>query len=227
MGITLHYLEKSRATRVVWLLEELGVPYQTKTYFRNPQTKLAGPELARVHPSGVSPLIEDNGVVYAESGNIVDYLINTYGKESSLIWKDSAEQATIKYAMYAAESNIAISGFMLGIHRIAATRAPWGLQTLISTFLGKVDSFYAKKEFHKNLTNLQAQIEKNGGWYCNGRLTVADIMYEVTLEQFFMLGMLKNLKDEYPGLYAWNQRIKNEPGYIKALEKQKELEKGH
>ena len=78
--ITLHHLENSRSQRVLWLLEELGVPYEVKRYERDPKTMLAPPELAAVHPLGKSPVITDGEVTVAESGAIVEYLLDTYGQ---------------------------------------------------------------------------------------------------------------------------------------------------
>lgn len=224
MTITLHYLNKSRATRVVWLLEELGIDYQTKVYFRNKKTMLAPPELAKVHPSGSSPLIEDDGQVYAESGLILEHLVTTYGKNTSLIWKDAKEEATIKYALYSAESNVMISGMMLGVHHVAVQRAPWGVSRLVKGLFGLIDSQYAGPQFEKQLSNLSNQIEANNGYYCNGRLTVADIMYWVSLEQFLNFGLLPNLEQRYPVIGQWFKRLEAETKYTQAKNKEKQLE---
>lgn len=77
--ITLHHLNKSRSKRIIWLLEELGLEYEVKPYLRDSVTFLAPPELKAIHPLGKSPVIEDNGLVIAESGAITEYLIQTYG----------------------------------------------------------------------------------------------------------------------------------------------------
>src|ERR1700722_13170116 len=77
--LTLHHLNDSRSQRILWLLEELGVPYEMKRYQRAPKTRLAPPELVAIHPLGKSPVISDGDLKIAESGAIVDYLIRTYG----------------------------------------------------------------------------------------------------------------------------------------------------
>lgn len=224
MAVTLHYLNKSRAIRVLWILEELKVPYASKVYFRNPKTMLAPASLAEVHPSGASPIIEDDGIVFAESGNILEYLVEKYGANSDIIWKTPEEKATIKYALYAAESNIMISGLMLGIHGLAARKFPAGLSYLVSLLLSKIDGFYATPQFHKCLINLQSQIDKNGGYYCNGRLTVADIMYQGTLQQILNIGLIPDLEASYPGLYAWNERLKKVKSFQQSHQKEYELD---
>ncbi|MFS8138637.1 MAG: glutathione S-transferase N-terminal domain-containing protein, partial [Thermomonas sp.] len=77
--ITVHHLNNSRSQRILWLLEELGVPYEIKRYQRDPKTMLAPPALRAVHPLGKSPVITDDGLVLAESGAIIEYLADRYG----------------------------------------------------------------------------------------------------------------------------------------------------
>ena len=77
--ITVHHLENSRSQRVLWLLEELGLPYEVKRYERNRKTSLAPPELMAVHPLGKSPVITDCDITVAESGAIVEYLVDAHG----------------------------------------------------------------------------------------------------------------------------------------------------
>src|SRR5438128_514073 len=77
--LTVHHLENSRSQRVLWLLEELGVPYELRRYARDPKTMLAPPELQRVHPLGKSPVITDGELTLAESGAILEYLADRYG----------------------------------------------------------------------------------------------------------------------------------------------------
>ena len=78
--ITVHHLNDSRSQRILWLLEELGTPYEIKFYQRDQTTRLAPPELKAIHPLGKSPVVTDNGRTIAESGAIVDYVIRHYGK---------------------------------------------------------------------------------------------------------------------------------------------------
>ena len=80
--ITLHHLETSRSQRILWLLEELGVPYELKIYARDKATKLAPPALKAIHPLGKSPVITDGDEVIAESGAIIEYLVETYGEQA-------------------------------------------------------------------------------------------------------------------------------------------------
>ena len=81
--LTVHHLETSRSQRVLWLLEELGVAYDLKRYQRDPRTRLAPPELKRIHPLGKSPVIEDGGEVIAESGAIIEHIAERYGAQAT------------------------------------------------------------------------------------------------------------------------------------------------
>ena len=81
--LTVHHLETSRSQRILWLLEELGVPYKLKVYARDPRTRLAPAALRKVHPLGKSPVITDKGETIAESGAIIEYLVETYGASAT------------------------------------------------------------------------------------------------------------------------------------------------
>ncbi|HOP19129.1 MAG TPA: glutathione S-transferase, partial [Amphiplicatus sp.] len=77
--LIVHHLENSRSQRVLWLLEELGVPYEVKRYERDKKTNLAPPALMKVHPLGKSPVVEDKGEIFAETGAIMEYIVEAYG----------------------------------------------------------------------------------------------------------------------------------------------------
>lgn len=225
MTLTLHYLNKSRATRVLWLFEELGLDYEVKVYKRDSKTILAPQELSKVHPSGVSPLVEDDGRIYAESGHILDYIVTKYGQESTLIWKNEDEENTIKYALYAAESNISIAGFMIGVHRIAAKKMPVILSSIASKLFSKIDGFYATGKLDKCLKNLDQQIKDNSGFFCNGRFTVADIMYETTITNLLALSAVTQaeLDTQYPNVAQWRKKLSEITGKRVVVQKEAEL----
>ena len=103
--LTLHHLNDSRSQRILWLLEELGTPHQLVRYQRNQQTRLAPPELARIHPLGKSPVIVDGDIRIAESGAIVDYIIRRYGKGAMMPAPGSAEYETYNEWLHYAEGS--------------------------------------------------------------------------------------------------------------------------
>src|SRR3982750_4920001 len=101
--ITLHHLENSRSHRILWLLEELGVPYDIKHYKRDPKTSLAPPELLKIHPVGKSPVITDDGLTIAESGAIIEYLVDRYGSGALVPPPRTPEKMRYTYWMHFAE----------------------------------------------------------------------------------------------------------------------------
>ena len=103
--ITLHHLNKSRSKRIIWLLEELGQPYEIKSYQRDSQTFLAPPELKQIHPLGKSPVIEMDGQVIAESGAITEYLIEKYAADTLAPARDSADYVSYLQWLHFAESS--------------------------------------------------------------------------------------------------------------------------
>jgi len=104
--ITVHYLENSRSLRIVWLLEELGLDYEIKHYARNPKTMLAPAELREIHPLGKSPVITDGDTVIAESGTIIEYLVQRYGNGQWQPAPDDDQWLNYRYWLHYAEGSL-------------------------------------------------------------------------------------------------------------------------
>jgi glutathione S-transferase len=123
--LTLHHLNDSRSQRILWLLEELGTPYEIKRYQRNPETRLAPPELQEVHPLGKSPAITDGDVRIAESGAVVDYIIRRYGKGTMMPPLGSPEYETYNEWLHYSEGS-AMLPLMLNLYvsRLKEAGAP-------------------------------------------------------------------------------------------------------
>ena len=123
--LTLHHLNNSRSQRILWLLEELGTPYEIKRYQRDATTRLAPPELTAVHPLGKSPVITDGGITIAESGAIVDYLIRTYGKGEMMPASDGADYEAYNEWLHYSEGS-AMLPLMLNLYvsRLKEAGAP-------------------------------------------------------------------------------------------------------
>src|SRR5689334_16989378 len=103
--IIVHHLNNSRSQRVLWLLEELELPYEIKRYQRDPNTMLAPPELRAVHPLGKSPVISDGGQTLAESGAIIEYLVEKYGNGRLAPAIGTSERLRYRYWMHYAEGS--------------------------------------------------------------------------------------------------------------------------
>lgn len=204
--ITLHHLNRSRSKRIIWLLEEIGQPYQIEAYQRDAESNLAPESLKAVHPLGKSPVIDEDGTVIAESGAIVEYLIDKFASERLAPVRGSREFAEYLQWIQFAES----SAMLPLLLRMFLTRD--GAKT---NFLGD----YADAETAKVLGYLSAHLE--GKHYLVGdRLTGADIMmYFVVdaLEQSGALGF-------FPVLESYLQQLRTHAGCQKAQALETELD---
>ena len=148
--LTLHHLNDSRSQRILWLLEELGTPYEMKRYQRDATTRLAPPELEAVHPLGKSPVITDGDVRIAESGAIVDYIIRRYGKGAMMPAPGSADYETYNEWLHYAEGS-AMLPLMLNLYvsRLKEAGAPLHprIDSEIANHLGYVDGALKGREF--------------------------------------------------------------------------------
>ncbi len=199
--IRLHHLNESRSQRILWLLEELGVPYEIVRYQRNAETRLAPPELKAVHPLGKSPVLEDGALKIAESGAIVEYLCAKYGDGKLAVAADSADwPAYIEWLHYAEGS--AMLPLMLGMYtgRLGEAGAP---------LKPRIDS-----ETHNHISYVDGALAGRQ-FFTGDRLTGADIQMSFVPEVMRAFGKLK----DYPNLDAWIDRMHARPAWKAALAK--------
>lgn len=199
--IVLHHLNDSRSQRVLWLLEELELPYEIRRYQRDPKTRLAPPELLAVNPVGKSPVLEDDGKTVIESGAIVDYLIRRHG--GGKLQPDPASDAYDKYQQwlhYAEGSAMLPLMVHLYVGRLGEAGAPLAprIQGEIANHLGHLDKVLAK-----------------GPWMLGDTFSGADIQMSFVGEVAGQFGKLA----AFPNLKAWVQRFQARPAYRRALEK--------
>ena len=199
--IRVHHLNNSRSQRVLWLLEELGVPYEITRYQRNKATMLAPDEMKRVHPLGKSPVIEDEGRTFAETGLIVEYLVERYGPELAPS-RDSDLHWRYRYWLHYAEGSA----------------MPPLLLKLIVDRLG-ILAFPARKfvnsQVKLHLDYLEAELG-GGPWFLGERLSAADIMLSFPLEAARVRGGLDRTR---PNFFGFVERVHARPAYRRALEK--------
>jgi glutathione S-transferase len=199
--IVVHHLNNSRSQRILWLLEELGVPYEIKFYLRDATTSLAPPELKAVHPLGKSPVITDGAVTIAESGAIVDYLIRTYGKGR----------------FGPAPGNADYEGYMEWLHFAEGSAMLPFMLLLYTTRLGEAAA-PLKERIDGEIDNHLSYIDHNldGCEFMLGAaLTGADIQMSFVGEIAKTYGRL----GAYPNIAAWLERLHARPAFKKALEK--------
>ncbi len=199
--ITLHHLNDSRSQRVLWLLEELGVPYEMVRYQRDPQTRLAPPELAKIHPLGKSPIIVDGDIKIAESGAIVDYLVRRHGAGTMMPSLGSAEHEAYQEWLHYSEGS-AMLPLMLNLYvsRLKEAGAPLHprIDSELANHLGYIDSALQGREF-----------------FVGPSLTGADI-------QMSFVGEMAKVFDRlapYPNLSAWLSRMHARPAFQRSVEK--------
>lgn len=239
--ITLHWLEKSRSQRILWLLEELGVPYEVKTYKRDPKTMRASPELKKVHELGKSPVVTVGDRVFAESALIVEYLCEHFaGPQSTLIppkWRDGCEGQVngetenwlrYRYYMHYCEGSL--------MTLIVMRYIPWSMRRAPTPFfLRPITSRIATKfedliqpEIKTQLAFLESQLASapDGGPYlCGAHLTGADIMmsYPLSTVRTSQDGGPLN-KESYPKLWAYTELLKESESSKRAIAKIVEID---
>lgn len=214
--ITVHHLNNSRSQRILWLLEELGVPYEVKRYERDPKTMLAPPELKAVHPLGKSPVITDDELTVAESGAIIEYLADRYGEGRLLPATGTAERRRCTYWLHYAEGS-AMPPLLLKLvfNRVKSASAPFFVKPVAKSIARKVESSFIDPQLKLHLDYLERELGKHE-WFGGHRFSVADIQMSFPLEAFAARG---GLDASYPRLSAFLQRIHAREAYQRALDK--------
>ncbi|WP_322517220.1 glutathione S-transferase [Rhodopseudomonas palustris] len=200
--LTLHHLNDSRSQRILWLLEEIGAPYELKRYQRDATTRLAPPELATVHPLGKSPVITDSDLTLVESGAIVDYILRRYGEDSGLRPAEGTRdfEAYQEWLHYAEGSAMLPLMLQLYTSRLKDAAAP--LQP-------RIDS-----EIANHLGFVEGAL-KGRAYFVGDSLTGADIMMSFVAEVAGSFGRLA----PYPELTAWIARMHARPAFVRSVEK--------
>src|ERR1700679_2286780 len=141
--LTVHHLNNSRSQRVLWLLEELDLPYEVRRYERDPKSLLAPPALLAIHPLGKSPVISDDGVTMAESGAIVEYLVGKYGGGRLIPPLGTPARLRYTYWLHYAEGS-AMPPLLLKLifDRVASAPMPWPLSAVARRIAGGVQSAF-------------------------------------------------------------------------------------
>jgi len=214
--LVVHHLENSRSQRILWLLEELGLDYEIKRYQRDKVTSLAPPELRAVHPLGKSPVITDGDVTVAESGLIVEYLIETYGNGRLMPAIGTPEHMQYRYWIHYAEGTfMPLMLISLLMNRIETAPVPFFIKPVTKAIAAKAMDGYAGPNIKLNLDYLEATLQ-DSAWFCGNEMTGADIMLSFPIEA---AATRARLASDYPALMAFHQRIRVLPAYQRGIEK--------
>ena len=221
--ITVHHLETSRSQRILWLLEELGLPYQLKVYQRDKRTRLAPPELKQIHPLGKSPVITDGDLVVAESAAILEYLVDRYGAQAQgeaaqlLPQPGTPEQLQWRFWMHFAEGSLMNWLVMkLVFMSIPGQPMPFFVKPIARQLCAQVQA----KLIDPNLSSSQGFIEKHLSthtWFAGERLTLADFQMSFAVEA--LLARSQQAAQQCPSLVAYKARMVARPAYQRALAK--------
>ena len=218
--IVVHHLNNSRSQRVLWLLEELGVPYEIKRYQRDAKTMLAPPELSAIHPLGKSPVLTDGSLTLAESGAIVEYLVEMYGNADSCATL-SPEHGTPEYLRYRYWLHYAEGSMMpplllkLVFDKIEKSPMPFFVKPIAKAISGKAKSSFIMPRINMHLDYLEDELGKSA-WFVGDEFTAADVQLSFPIEASAARGGLDSSR---PRLMDYLQRIHARPAYQRAVER--------
>ena len=214
--IVVHHLNNSRSQRVLWLLEELELDYEIVRYQRDPKTMLAPPELRAVHPLGKAPVISDGEVVVAESGAIIEYLVDTYGHGRLVPPAGTAERRRWTYFLHYAEGSAMAPLLMkLIFDRVENSPAPFFVKPIARGIAQKVKAGYIAPQIAAHLDYLEAELNQRP-WFAGAEFSAADIQMSFPLEA---AAARAGLDERRPNLMAFLKRIHSRPAFQRALER--------
>jgi glutathione S-transferase len=214
--ITVHHLNNSRSQRVLWLLEELGVPYEIKKYQRDPKTMLAPETLRAVHPLGKSPVITDGDVTVAESGAIVEYLIEHYGQGPLVPPSGTEQRRRYTYWLHFAEGS-AMPPLLLKLifDRIESGPMPFFVKPVARGIARKVKGLTVEPNLKRQLDFMEAELGKSE-WFAGNDFSAADIQMSFPVEA---AAQRAGLDASRPKLMNFLKKIHVRPAYRRALER--------
>jgi glutathione S-transferase len=212
--ITVHHLANSRSQRVLWLLEELRLPYEVKRYARDRKSSLAPPELLAVHALGKSPVITDGRITVAETGAIVEYLVAQAG-DALRPAPGTTEHRRYTYWLHFAEGSAMPPLVMaLVFDRVRTAPMPFFARPIAKAIANNVLDTFIKPNLQRQLDFMEAELAQHA-WFTGRAFTAADVMMSFPLESAAARRML----DGRPNLSAFLERIHERPAYRRALDK--------
>jgi glutathione S-transferase len=212
--LAVHHLNNSRSQRVLWLLEELGVAYEIVRYQR--QSDMRAPaELRAIHPLGKSPVITDNGKVIAESGAIVEYLVDTYGNGRLIPSPKTSERLRYTYWLHYAEGSAMPPLLLKLLFTIMPKRAPALMRPLVRRVSNQALTILVNPQLRQHMAFWESELSKSE-WFAGNEFTAADIQMSFPLEA---AAARDGLEQNHPKAMAFLERIHARAAYKRALEK--------
>lgn len=214
--ITVHHLNNSRSQRVLWLLEELELPYQVERYERDAKTNLAPKALTRIHPLGKSPVIDDNGAIIAETGAIVEHIVDTHGGGRLKPDPDTEDFRRYQYWLHASEGSYMpplVLALMVG--RIETAPMPFFAKPIARKLAKGIRDGYLDHTIKALFDYVDAELSSRT-WLAGENFTAADIMMSFPLEAAVQRVEPAKKSNAIAGFL---KRIHDRPAYKRALEK--------
>lgn len=219
--IVVHHLNASRSHRILWMLEELGVPYEIKKYQRDPKTMLAPPELRTVHPLGKAPVVTDGGRTLAESGAILEYLVDTYGQGRFRPPEGTDERLRYTFWMHYAEGS-AMPPLLLKLvaTRIGTAPVPFFIKPVTKMIASRLQAEFVDPQIETHFSFVEKELAKSA-WLAGDELTAADVQMSFPLEGALARG---GIAERSPRISALIAKVHARPAYTRAVEKGGALE---
>jgi glutathione S-transferase len=214
--LTVHHLENSRSQRVLWLLEELGVPYAIEKYARDPKTMLAPPALLKVHPLGKSPVVTDGTATLAESGAIIETLVERHDAGRLAPAPGTPEHLRYRYWLHFAEGS-AMPPLLLKLvfDRIETNPMPFFVKPIARGIAAKVKAMLVAPNLARQHAFMEAELGRSA-WFAGDDFSAADIQMSFPIEAGAQRG---GIDARYPKLTDFLRRIHARPAYRRALER--------
>ena len=214
--IVVHHLNNSRSQRVLWLLEELGLEYDIRRYQRDPDTMLAPPELRAVHPLGKSPVVTDGELTLAESGAIIEYLVDRYAQGRLAPSAGSRERLRYTYWLHYAEGS-AMPPLLLKLvfQRVGSAKMPFFAKPVARGIAAQVQRTFVDPQIALHLDFMEDELSRSR-WFAGEEFSAADIQMSFPVEA---AAARAGLDASRPRLMAWLDAIHARPAYRRALEK--------
>jgi len=214
--LIVHHLNNSRSQRILWLLEELGVPYDVKRYERDKATMLAPPELRAVHPLGKSPVVTDGDATLAESGAILEYLVERYGNGRFIPAEGTPERLRYRYWMHYAEGSAMPPLLMkLIFDKVETSPMPFFIRPVAKGISAQVKKAFITPQIKTHFDFMEAELGKSP-WFAGDEITAADVQMSFPVEASAARGVVGN---DRPKLLDFVKRIHDRPAYKRALER--------
>jgi glutathione S-transferase len=209
-----HHLEDSRSQRVLWLLEEMGLEYEVRRYARDKTTKLAPPELRAIHPLGKSPILQDGDVVVAETGAIIEHLLDLKPEAGLRPPPGTEERRRYTYWMHYAEGSAMTPLLLKLIFGELPRRAPGLVKPIVKGISSKVIGGFVDPQIRTHADFWEAELGRSD-WFAGDRFTAADVMMSFPLEAAVSRGDMS----ARPRVLDFVRRIHDRPAWRRALER--------